>query len=114
MATSINNPTVWNAPMSSEHKISVWSKIVSFVSTQKQNRTLWFFINLVVQGVLVLPVPVVLIYYFNAPDWVLAVTMVSFFANIIVNMGGEGIKTTIGCFAASIAIHLFMILAFVL
>ncbi|PTQ98218.1 hypothetical protein C8P68_103379 [Mucilaginibacter yixingensis] len=114
MATLINTPAVWTAQMSTEEKVTVWTKLVNFVATQKQNHTLWFFINLVVQGVLVLPIPVALIYYFNAPDWVLAVTMICFFANIIVNMGGEGIKTTIGFFAASIAIHLIMILAFVL
>lgn len=115
MATTINTPAAWaNAQVNTADKVSLWQKLAGFASGQKQNRTLWFFLTLVVHGVLVLPVPAVLIYYFGAPVWVLGVTMFCFFANLIANMGGAGIKATIGFFAGSLFIHLLMILAFVL
>jgi len=55
-----------------------------------------------------LPLPILLIGYFNAPIAVLGVTMVSFFANFVANMGGSGIRTTLSCFFASIIIHVDM------
>lgn len=87
---------------------------MAFTEKQHRNQTLWFFLTLVIHGVLVLPVPAVLIYYFNAPDWVLAITMLCFFANLIANMGGAGIKASIGFFMGSLLIHVLLILAFVL
>ena len=95
-------------------EITLWGRFMNFTEAQSTSHTLWFFITLMVHGVLVLPVPAVLIYYFNAPVWVLGVTMTCFFANIIANMGGSGIKTTITLFLGSLLIHLVMILAFVL
>ncbi len=50
----------------------------------------------------------------NAPGIVLAITMVCFFTTIIANMGGEGIRTTLTLLAASVLIHIAMVLAVVL
>lgn len=114
MATSIQSSNVWAVPAGANQKVSLWNKLVSFAANQKRNYTLWFFLTLVVHGVLILPVPAVLIYYFHAPDAVLAITMMCFFINIVANMGGAGIKTTIGFFAGSLLIHLTLILIYVL
>ena len=92
------------------NNIDFWSKLAAFADTQKPNRTLWFFLNLTVHGIFILPLPVVLIYYFGAPVAILGITMIVFFINIVANMGGSGIRTTLGLFAASIAIHLLMVL----
>lgn len=114
MAT-LNTTAAWTiTPAAAETKTTLWSKIVDFATNQKQNHTLWFFLTLVIHGVLVLPVPAMLIYYFNGPEVILAITMVCFFVNIIANMGGAGIKTTLAVFAGSVLIHLAMILLFVL
>ncbi len=94
----------------SNNNLNIWSKLAAFADTQKPNRTLWFFLNLTVHGVFILPLPVVLIYYFGAPVAILGITMTLFFINIVANMGGSGIRTTLGLFAASIAIHLLMVL----
>jgi hypothetical protein len=94
--------------------INLWDKTIAFADSQKSSHTLWFFIILMVHGVFILPLPVVLTYYFNAPVVVLAITMVSFFANIIANMGGAGIRSTLALFAASIFIHIVMTLMIVL
>jgi hypothetical protein len=90
--------------------ISLVEKFNAFADGQKQNRTLWFFLVLMVHGVLFLPLPAVLSYYFDAPFIMLAITMVCFFANLIANMAGAGIRTVLAFFGASILIHLAMTL----
>lgn len=88
---------------------SVWMKYLAFVDGQRSNRTLWFFISLMIHATIFLPLPILLIGYFNAPVAVLGLTMVSFFANFVANMGGSGIRTTLSCFFASIIIHVTMV-----
>lgn len=95
----------------SSNNLNIWSRLNAFADTQKPNHTLWFFINLTLHGVFILPLPVVLIYYFGAPVVILGVTLIVFFLNMIANMGGSGIRTTLGLFAASLAIHVLMVLA---
>ncbi|RKR83568.1 hypothetical protein BDD43_3778 [Mucilaginibacter gracilis] len=93
---------------------SVWTKWLAFADSQAPKKTLWFLISLVSQGVLFLPIPALLMYYFNAPIAVLAVTLILFFANFIAGMGGSNIRTTLTLFAASIAIHVLMLLVYIL
>ncbi len=109
-------PATWTVetPSISYNTTNLRGKFLQFADGQKDNRTLWFFINLVVHGVLFLPLPAVLMYYFDAPGAVLAVTMACFFTNLIANMGGAGIRATLGLFFASIAIHVIMILIAIL
>ena len=85
-----------------------------FADAQKPNRTLWWFVNLVVHGNLVLAVPAVLIYYYNAPVYVLGITIGCFFSTFIANMCGSGIRTTLATFFISLFINTIMILYFVL
>ncbi|NHA03345.1 hypothetical protein G7092_06050 [Mucilaginibacter sp. HC2] len=85
-----------------------------FMESQSESKTLWFLVSLVVQGVFFLPIPAVLIYYYDAPVLVLVLTLTLFFANIIAGMGGAGIKTLLRLFAASIIIHTLMVLVCVL
>jgi len=82
------------------------------MDSQSSRITLWFLVSLLFQGVLILPVPAILIYFANAPVAILMVTLTLFFGNIIAGMGGAGIKTLLWLFASSIAIHLLMILVF--
>lgn len=87
-----------------------WTKYLAYADGQSSNRTLWFFISLSIHATIFLPLPILLIGYFNAPVAILGVTMVSFFANFVANMGGSGIRTTLTCFIASIIIHLSMVI----
>ncbi|RVU02848.1 hypothetical protein EOD41_02620 [Mucilaginibacter limnophilus] len=105
--------TFTTTPVETTH-INLWAKFMAFADSQKQNHTLWFFLVLLVHGVFILPLPAVLTYYFNASGWVLGVTMVSFFTNIIANMAGGSIRTTLTVFAASVAIHLILVLMFII
>jgi len=92
---------------------NTWTKYLAFVDGQQHNRTLWFFIILSVHAAAFLPIPVLLIGYLNAPVGILGVTMVSFFANFVANMGGSGIRTTLSFFFASIILHMAMIMVVV-
>jgi hypothetical protein len=89
---------------------SAWSKYLAFVDGQKANRTLWFLISLSVHATVFLPLPLILIGFFNAPIAMLLVTMSCFFLNFVANMGGSGIRTTLTCFLASIIMHIGMII----
>jgi hypothetical protein len=101
------------AKVSTENNTDIWNKFSDFADSQAKNRTAWFLISLLFQGVLLLPVPAALMYYYNAPIYVLAVTMIFFFANIIAGMGGSSIRVLIALFGVSILVHLFMIAVFI-
>jgi hypothetical protein len=105
----------WNTKAAvKSNSTNLISKWTAFMESQSGNKTLWFLVSLVVQGVFFLPVPAVLIYYNDAPILVLAVTLALFFANIIAGMGGAGIKTLLRLFAVSIIVHALMVLICVL
>ncbi len=93
---------------------SIWSKLIDFADRQSDKKTGWFLFSLLCQGVLFLPVPAVLMYYFSAPIYVLAVTMILFFSNIIAGMGGANIRVLLTLFGASLLAHLLMIAIFTL
>ena len=117
MATLTNAPAHWLAePATQKQKntINIYNKLLAFADGQAQSKTLWYMVSMIAQGVLFLPIPAVLIYYFNAPIMVLAVTLILFFANIIAGMGGEGIRMLMALFALSVFVHLVMLAVFVL
>jgi hypothetical protein len=95
-------------------KYSIFWKVLAFADSESKQLTLWFIISLIVQGVFFLPIPAVLMYYYNAPVVCVVITLALFFANVILGMGGAGIRTIIFCFALSIALHLAMLAIFIL
>ncbi|WP_295769150.1 hypothetical protein [uncultured Mucilaginibacter sp.] len=109
-------PATWNVATenNTNQNITLWTRFTAFADAQKGKQVQWFFIILMVHGVFFLPLPATLMYYFDAPVIVLAVTMVSFFANLIATMGGAGIRTALLFFAASVTIHILMALVFIL
>jgi len=114
MATTINATAVWADETSNHIKQNLWTKWLNYTDTQAKYRTLWFMFSLVLQGVCFLPVPAVLMYYYNAPLVVLGITMTLFFANVIAGMGGSGIRIMLTLFAASVLIHLVMTAIYIL
>jgi len=117
METSINVPTRWTAEPAAKTQgsdSSIYYKLTAFADSQAHSKTLWYLVSMIAQGVLFLPVPAVLMYYFNAPGIVLAITMTLFFSNIIAGMGGAGTRTLILLFAVSVAVHLLMLAIFIL
>lgn len=101
------------AEASIENNTGIWNKFMDFADGQSKNRTAWFLVSLLFQGVLLLPVPAALMYYYDAPIYVLAVTMIFFFANIIAGMGGSSIRVLIALFGISVLVHLLMIAVFI-
>ncbi|MFD0764359.1 hypothetical protein ACFQZI_05815 [Mucilaginibacter lutimaris] len=112
MATLTNTTAQWSNVSSTNNNGGLLNKITALADKQAPNRTLWFMVSLIAQGVLFLPVPAVLLFYFHAPLAVLAVTLGLFFSNIIAGMGGAGIRVMLGFFAFSILAHLIMIILF--
>ncbi|MGZ3871844.1 MAG: hypothetical protein ACXVJD_02935, partial [Mucilaginibacter sp.] len=110
MATSTYSAGQWadnhETKANSTNLLNRWT---AFMESQSGNKTFWFLLSMVFQGVFFLPLPALLIYYFNAPIFVLIITLALFFANIIAGMGGAGIKTLLRLFAVSIAIQLLIL-----
>ena len=114
MATLTNTAAQWSEVSLTKNNTTLLAQITAWADKQAPNRTLWFMVSLIAQGVLFLPVPAVLLYYFHAPLAVLAVTLGLFFSNIIAGMGGAGIRAMLAFFAFSILAHFVMILLFTL
>jgi len=110
VAANWNNTIENAATQNFQNDHSAWAKYLAFLDGQSANRTLWFFISLSIHATVFLPLPVLLIGYFDAPIAILGVTMACFFTNFVANMGGSGIRTTLSCFLASIVIHLCMVI----
>jgi hypothetical protein len=109
MATSINHAGQWTKiPATTTTPTNIFNKWAAFTQSQSENKTFWFLLSLVFQGVFFLPLPALLIYYFNAPTLIVVVTLTLFFANIIAGMGGASIQTLLKLFAASIVIQILM------
>ena len=97
-----------------EKAYSIADRLTTFIERQKDKRLAWFMISLLAQAVLILPIPAALIYYYNAPESILAVTLGLFFSNIIAGMGGSKTSVMIFLVALNTVVHVVMILAFVL
>ena len=97
-----------------EHLTSrIYRQYLKYADGQSKNHLLWFAMVLMVHGVFFLASPAILILTFNAPIVVLAVTVLNFFINLIANMGGAGIRTTLTLFYLGLLINLVMILFFI-
>ena len=97
-----------------EKPLSLSERVARFAEGQAGNRIGWFMGSLLWQGVLCLPVPAFLMYYYHAPIWVLIVTVSLFFANLIVGMVGSKTSTLLALLAADILVHVTMLVAFML
>jgi hypothetical protein len=92
----------------------IWANLMAKLDSQADHKTIWFLFSLVFQGVLFLPIPAVLLYYYNAPIIVLPITFGLYLANIIVGMGGSGIRMVIGVFIFTAVVNLAMLAIYIL
>jgi hypothetical protein len=107
METAINTSfTHYTSPAT---KNNIWNDLLAAMDNQAGNKTAWFLFTLVFQGVFFLPVPAVLMYYYNAPIFVLPVTFGLYLGSIIVGMGGSGIRVVIGWLLMSLLVNLGML-----
>lgn len=110
----LNHEISLNEEVVVEKSGSFYKKAVAAIDAMEARRAGWFMGALLAQGVLFLPIPAVLMYYYNAPVWVLAVTILLFFSSFVAGMCGSKLKVLIALLAAGLVINLVMILAFVL
>jgi hypothetical protein len=111
MANTINANVAW-AGAADNQKQNLWTKWLNFTDSQVKYRAVWFMFSLVLQGVLFLPIPAFLLYYYNAPIMILAVTLGLFFANVIAGMGGSSTRVMLTLFALSVVVHIIMLAIF--
>ena len=107
METAINT-SIAHYPTQSI-KNNTWNELLAIVDNQADNKTAWFLFTLVFQGVLFLPIPAVLMYYYHASIIVLPITFGLYLGSIIVGMGGSGIRVVIGWLLMSLLINLGML-----
>jgi len=105
METSINT---------SGTKNNSWTKLLNIADGQAEHKTVWFLFSLIFQGVLFLPIPAVLMYYYHASIIVLPITFGLYLGNIIVGMGGSGIRVVLGFQLLSVLINLSMLALYIL
>jgi len=85
-----------------------------FADSQKKNQTLWWFVSLMVHGNLLLAIPAAMIYYYHAPIAILGITVMGFFLNLVLFMGGSGIRVTLASFFMSLIFNISMLLIYAL
>jgi hypothetical protein len=93
---------------------SIHEKYLAFVRRENKDKTVWFVLAMVLQGTLILPVPAILLFYYNAPIYVLVITLLTYFPNLITAMTGSGLRVTLAIFAGSLLINWGMLLYYIL
>ena len=91
---------------------SVYKNFTRFAKSQTEKRAAWFLISIIGPGVLFLPIPAALMYYYDAPIWTLAATVILFFTSLVAGMGGSKIGVVIALLGLNIIVHISMILIF--
>jgi hypothetical protein len=104
METSINTLPAKN---------NIWTNLLNVADRQAEHKTIWFLFSLIFQGVLFLPIPAVLMYYYHASIIVLPITFGLYLGNIIVGMGGSGIRVVLGFQLLSVLINLGMLAIYI-
>jgi hypothetical protein len=85
-----------------------------FSEAQSSKRLGLFMVSLLAQSVLLLPVPAVLMYYYDAPVSVLAISVLLFFVNLVAGMGGSKTSVLIFLIGLSAIVNLGLILWYVI
>lgn len=112
METAINNYINLDATETVKHH--TWANILAAIDRQAENKTAWYVFSLLFQGVLFLPIPAVLMYYYHSSIIVLPITFGFYLANIIAGMGGSGIRFVIGLFILTALVNLGMLAMYIL
>jgi len=93
--------------------LKVYHRYLDYLDSQAKNHLLWFFLALMIHGVFFLASPAILIWFYDAPILVIAITILTFFTNLVANMGGAGIRTTLTIFFLGLIINFGTILIYI-
>lgn len=100
------------ADKSVNQKVNFIEKFNAFADGQKNWAIAWWFAALGGVGGFVLPITFLIVYSLGGPVIpFLAISMVSFFACIISNMSGMGIRSSLATLFVSLGLHIAMIFA---
>lgn len=89
----------------------VWKKYVAFVDSQESNTMLWWLGSLMLHGCLLVPLTFLYVYHMDGPSMpFLFISLISFFINVVANMGGAGFRFRFNSFMFSILAHGLMAL----
>jgi hypothetical protein len=97
-----------------EQEPTVHNRYLAFVKRQTKNQAGWVLFTMIVQGVFTLPAPAILIFYYDAPIYVLIITLLTYFPNLITAMTGSGLRVTFAIFTCSLLINWGMLLCYIL
>ena len=111
MATqSIHAQTIGTLPIAK--KANLTERFNAFADKQAKNAAVWWLASLMVIGTLFLPLTFLLVATLDGPTLpYLGLSMISFFACVVSNMSGMGIKANLFTFFFSLILHLVMILS---
>ena len=110
-ATSIQATSSLTQTNATPLNLNLINKFNAFADSQQRWSMIYWIGSLMLIGSFFLPVTFLFVYSLNGPVITfLALSMVSFFATLIANMGGMGIRVCLYSFFSSIILHLAMML----
>jgi len=110
-AIKIHAPLYWNHKQAGQKgENSVSDKLLAFTHGQVKNEIPMFRNLVIVQCVLFLPLLALLMFGFHAQLSLLIVTTALFLINIVIDMGGSGMRTVNSIFALGILDILLLLL----
>lgn len=84
---------------------------LSFVDSQKQNSMIWWLGSLMIHGCVLVPLTFLYVYHMDGPSLpFLFISLISFFINIVANMGGAAFRFTFSSLVFSVLLHGLMAL----
>lgn len=104
-----------NAPVNNaarQNNKTIYNNVIPFVNSDAQEKAIWFMVSMFFHGVILMPLPSLLIYFYGAPILVQIIGLGLFFSNIIVGISGYSLRLLISVLAISVSTHLFMLIYF--
>lgn len=91
--------------------LNLVKKFNAFADSQQEWAMAYYIGSLMLIGCLLLPVTFLIVYALGGPvATFLGISMLSFFASVIANMSGMGIRVCLSTFIFSVVIHIGMML----
>jgi hypothetical protein len=110
---SMNTPLADNKSKPTKLHYNPQNAYLAFDESHKDTHTRWWFINLIIHDNFVLFIPAFLIWHYNAPMIVLAIAILAFLINLVVNISGASVRVTHTAFIGSLLVNLLMVLIYV-
>ena len=86
-------------------RINWTSRYLAYCDRQMQQRTLWYLLPLMSLSAAVMPIGIFLMSYFSWYLPFVAISILLFFANIVVNIADQHTRTTITVYLFTLLVH---------